>query len=77
MPGSRTWLIDRLRLSVVAEGGETVAELRALAAMGCHEVQGCHLSEPMPAEEAAAWVTMRHSLHASSRELYFEMLTSR
>lgn len=62
---------------MVAEGVETVAELRALAALGCDEAQGYYLSKPMPAAEVTSWVTMRHSLHASSRELYFEMLTSR
>ena len=70
-------LARQLGLSVVAEGVETVAELRALAALGCDEAQGYYLSKPMPASEVTSWVTMRHSLHASSRELYFEMLTSR
>ncbi len=68
-------LAKQLGLSVVAEGVETVKELRALASMGCGEVQGYFLSKPLPADEVVAWVEMRNSLHASSRELYFEMLT--
>jgi diguanylate cyclase (GGDEF)-like protein len=70
-------LAKQLGLSVVAEGVETVKELRTLATMGCNEVQGYYLSKPMPAGEVAAWVEMRHSLHASSREMYFEMLTAK
>jgi diguanylate cyclase (GGDEF)-like protein len=68
-------LAKQLGLSVVAEGVETVTELRTLAAMGCDEVQGYFLSKSMPAGEVVAWVEMRNTLHASSSELYFEMLT--
>ena len=68
-------LAKQLGLTVVAEGVETVTELRMLARMGCDEVQGYFLSKPMPASEVIAWVQARHLLHASSRELYYEMLT--
>ncbi len=68
-------LAKQLGLSVVAEGVETVTELRTLAAMGCDEVQGYFLSKSMPAGEVVAWVEMRNTLQASSSELYFEMLT--
>ena len=70
-------LARQLGLSVVAEGVETVNELRVLAAMGCNQAQGYYLSKSMPASEVEAWVSIRHSLHESSRELYFEMLTSK
>ncbi len=69
-------LAKQLGLSVVAEGVETVRELRALAALGCDEVQGYYLAKPMPEREVMPWVEMRNSLYASSRELYFEMLAS-
>ena len=69
-------LAKQLGLSVVAEGVETVVELRGLAAMGCDQVQGYYVAKPMPAEEVASWVQMRHSLHASSREDYYRMLTA-
>jgi len=68
-------MAKQLGLSVVAEGVETVNELRMLATMGCDEVQGYFLSKPMPASEVMAWVEARNALHAASRELYFEMLT--
>jgi EAL domain-containing protein (putative c-di-GMP-specific phosphodiesterase class I) len=42
-----------LNMSVVAEGVETVEELRILADMGCDEVQGYYISRPLPAAEAA------------------------
>ena len=68
-------LAKQLELTVVAEGVETVTELRTLARMGCDEVQGYFLSKPLPANEIVDWVKARHQLHASSREMYFEMLT--
>jgi diguanylate cyclase (GGDEF)-like protein len=66
----------QLGLSVVAEGVETVAELRGLAAMGCDEVQGYYLAKPMLAADVVGWVEMRHALYRSSRQDYFKMLVS-
>ncbi|MEK9720125.1 MAG: GGDEF domain-containing phosphodiesterase, partial [Quisquiliibacterium sp.] len=68
-------LAKQLELTVVAEGVETVVELRTLARMGCDEVQGYFLSKPLPAKDVVDWVKSRHALHASSKEMYFEMLT--
>lgn len=68
-------MAKQLGLSVVAEGVETVRELRALAAMGCDEVQGYYVAKPMLPKELLAWIEMRHALYASSRATYFEMLT--
>jgi diguanylate cyclase (GGDEF)-like protein len=67
----------QLGLRVTAEGVETVAELRALAAMGCHEIQGYYLAKPMPPAEVIAWIEMRHALYASSREAYFKMIVDK
>ncbi len=67
-------LAKQLGLEVVAEGVETLKELRVLASMGCDEVQGYFLSKPLPAGEVVSWVEMRNSLHTTSRDLYFEML---
>jgi diguanylate cyclase (GGDEF)-like protein len=47
-------LAHKLGLQVVAEGVETEAELRAIGAMGCDEVQGFLLGRPGPAESFAA-----------------------
>ncbi len=66
----------QLGLRVVAEGVETVEELRALAKMGCDEVQGYYLSKPMAGSDVITWIQMRHSLHENSREEYFKMLIS-
>jgi diguanylate cyclase (GGDEF)-like protein len=65
----------QLGLKVTAEGVETVAELRILAAMGCDEIQGYYLAKPMRAADVVSWVEMRHALYASSREAYFRLLT--
>jgi len=42
-------LAHRLGITVVAEGVETPAELRAVCAIGCDEAQGILLSRPLPA----------------------------
>ncbi len=44
-----------MNLSVVAEGVEDGETLDCLRFMGCNEVQGHHLSEPMPSEQFSAW----------------------
>ncbi len=40
-----------LGMSVVAEGVETVEQLRILQELGCNEVQGYYLARPMPAAD--------------------------
>jgi EAL domain-containing protein (putative c-di-GMP-specific phosphodiesterase class I) len=67
-------LAKQLGLRVTAEGVETIAELRALAAMGCDEIQGYYLAKPMQVGDVISWIEMRHTLYASSREAYFRML---
>jgi diguanylate cyclase (GGDEF)-like protein len=73
---SAVGLGKRLGVSVVAEGVETLAELRSLAMMGCDEVQGYYLAKPMASADVAGWVEMRHALYRTSREAYYRMLTS-
>jgi len=41
-----------LKMMTVAEGVETVAQLRQLRRLGCDFAQGYHLSRPLPASEA-------------------------
>jgi EAL domain-containing protein (putative c-di-GMP-specific phosphodiesterase class I) len=40
-----------LRLTVVAEGVETAEQLEFLRELRCEEIQGYHLSRPLPAAE--------------------------
>ena len=49
-----------LGMPVVAEGVETVAELRMLQTLGCDEIQGYLVSRPVPAEQAAAFMQRRY-----------------
>lgn len=49
-------LAHNLKLSVVAEGVECEATMRRIAAMGCEQVQGYFLSEPLRPEKFLAWV---------------------
>jgi EAL domain-containing protein (putative c-di-GMP-specific phosphodiesterase class I) len=44
-----------LGLRVIAEGVEHIEELKALRDMGCDEVQGYLLSQPLPGHEFKAW----------------------
>ena len=43
-----------LRMRVTAEGVETLEQLHLLQADGCSELQGFHMSHPLPAKELAA-----------------------
>src|SRR6185436_1455531 len=44
-------LAHSMRLKVVAEGVETLAQLDFLRENGCDEMQGYYFAKPMPAEE--------------------------
>ncbi|MEY4863957.1 MAG: hypothetical protein RLZ51_2052 [Pseudomonadota bacterium] len=60
----------QLGLRVVAEGVETVEELRGLATMGCDEVQGYYVAKPMDPEEIIEWVRMRNALQGARHKRY-------
>lgn len=51
-----------LGLEVVAEGVETLEQLRAIRALGCDTIQGYLYSKPVPAEEAAVLLRQRVSV---------------
>jgi EAL domain-containing protein (putative c-di-GMP-specific phosphodiesterase class I) len=46
-----------LRLTIVAEGVETVEQLTFMRERGCHRVQGYYFSRPMPAAELPGYLT--------------------
>jgi EAL domain-containing protein (putative c-di-GMP-specific phosphodiesterase class I) len=47
------WMASALNLEVVAEGVETVEQMNVLRNMGCDELQGFLLAEPLPADAMA------------------------
>ncbi len=51
-----TQLARSLGITTVAEGVETVQQLRLLRLMGCDEIQGYLASPPVPAEQAERWL---------------------
>ena len=71
-----TEMAKQLGMSVVAEGVETVKELRAIAALGCDEVQGYYVAKPMAGADLPGWIETRNALYATSRQAHFAMLTS-
>ena len=50
-----------LDLQIIAEGIETDSELALIAASDCREIQGYHISRPLPANELLDWLQMRES----------------
>jgi EAL domain-containing protein (putative c-di-GMP-specific phosphodiesterase class I) len=46
-----------LGMTVVAEGVEDGEQLRQVQRLGCHFAQGHHVARPLPADDAARWVT--------------------
>ena len=57
-----------LKLSVVAEGIETLASWNALRHLGCKLGQGYFIARPMPAEQVAGWAKQDRS-HLRGQEL--------
>lgn len=49
-------LAHKLGLIVIAEGVESDAVLQILRAMGCDQIQGNHVSQPMSAEATIGWL---------------------
>jgi EAL domain-containing protein (putative c-di-GMP-specific phosphodiesterase class I) len=58
-------LAHSLRLKVIAEGVETLEQLKVLQSVGCDQYQGYHFSAPLPAAEFA--VLMRDWQKAEDR----------
>ncbi|MEM7696418.1 MAG: EAL domain-containing protein [Pseudomonadota bacterium] len=54
-----------LGVGVLAEGVEVDAEMDALAALGCMEIQGFGAARPMAAEAAARWLETRALTHGA------------
>jgi len=46
---------------VVAEGVEDSLTLQHLDLLGCHAVQGYHISRPVPAEDLITWLTQQQT----------------
>jgi EAL domain-containing protein (putative c-di-GMP-specific phosphodiesterase class I) len=53
-----------LELSVIAEGVEDDAQLRALRELGCDRAQGYRISRPLPAEDVAGWLARESSKYS-------------
>lgn len=51
-----------MRLTVIAEGVETHGQLSMLAAMGCDQIQGFHISRPLPAKALADMIRTKYTL---------------
>lgn len=49
-----------LNMRVVAEGVETPAQLKILQTLACDEVQGCYISEALPAADVPALIAKHH-----------------
>jgi len=50
-----------LNMRVVAEGVETSVQLKILQTLACDEIQGCYISQPLPAADVPALIA-KHNL---------------
>lgn len=57
-----------LKLNVIAEGVETEAQMEVLRSVGCDEIQGYFVAEPLPASEFARF-SRENSLNVASAKL--------
>lgn len=60
-------LADRLSIETLAEGVETEAEQKALAELGCPQIQGFGIARPMPYDEALSWLAAQAQMPSSNR----------
>lgn len=60
-------LCDDLGIQCLVEGVETEAELAAVRAIGCHQVQGFLFGRPMPESEVAGFIADWDARHAAGR----------
>lgn len=54
-----------LRLTTLAEGIETLAQLKQVSRSGCDQIQGFMLAAPMPVDDFPAWLRDRREARAS------------
>ena len=54
--GAVTQLAHTLKMDVVAEGVEDIADWQALQSLGCDQMQGFYFARPMPATELECWL---------------------
>ncbi|MBP6903285.1 MAG: EAL domain-containing protein [Burkholderiaceae bacterium] len=60
-------LAHALRMQVVAEGVETVAQQQALEALNCDLLQGFLFARPMPADDVQGWLAQQAAQRAAPR----------
>ncbi len=61
-------LAHNLGLNVVAEGIENAQVYAQLAALGCDEGQGYHMSRPQPADQFVGWLRQRSARNAQGAD---------
>ena len=54
-------MADRLDISTLAEGVESVGEHALLAQLGCGHVQGYSIARPMPFADTLDWMAQHRS----------------
>jgi diguanylate cyclase (GGDEF)-like protein len=67
-----------LNLTVVAEGAENEEQLETLRALGCDQLQGYIISQPMPLEQVIDWHStyQRQNMQAHEKNIYIPKLSA-
>lgn len=62
-------MAERIGLTTLAEGVETVGEHAMLAQLGCNHVQGFSISRPFPFEKSLEWMDQHHKKLAQTPQI--------
>ena len=69
MVATNLMMAERLDLTCLTEGVETLGEQSILAQLGCRYVQGFGIAKPIPLEQTEDWIVNFQFKHVSTPQI--------